>query len=234
MSLSRRKPGKRLRNIAKHDPVVGVRRRAYGLLEKHFPELLDEEVARAQKYPRDIRWRLGLRINPDLAEALADAVEDTHASDEERARALRRLARIEPFRHFAKQVDIAFAEEGELRDAAVEVLSHADLADTPYAAFGESSLLVLTVIGSRAQKLSAITELGARGTERAIEPLLEFAAGFFVRRVLKQAAREAIAAIEKRTGIGRGFLSVAPVRGGELSQSDHADEGAVTIVEDPE
>ena len=78
-----------------------------------------------------------------------------------------------------------------------------------------NGLLHLLQHGDRSVVIAAIEGLRAIGTVHEIEHLAVLARGWFADRIVKKTARDAIAAIQRRSGAMQGSLSLA--HGGELS-----------------
>lgn len=92
----------------------------------------------------------------------------------------------------------------------------------------EPALLGLLRDADGAEELVIVARLGEVGTTAAMEALLPRTSGLFVRTSLKQAARAAITAIERRLGHDRGGLSLTAPVGGELSVAAQRD-GAISM-----
>jgi hypothetical protein len=84
---------------------------------------------------------------------------------------------------------------------------------------GEGALIaLLSHSTSEGERLELIEALAERGGDRAVEALLPHTSGLFVDRATKEAAREAVVRVQKRTGEVRGQLSL-----------DEGSEGRLTI-----
>jgi hypothetical protein len=224
MSFEQRTVSERLLDLMRHDPNGTVRVRAFELLETVAIHALERAADQLDRYPREIRWRLLLRKMPRSAEALREALEDPTAPLSTKALAFEELGRSRPFEEL-----VHFAEASIELDAAAELILGVSADSAALAALGERGLLLLLERGSVEQRLAAIEGLAARGSRSAIEALLPHAGGFFVRPRIKDAARRAIAAIERREALDRGRLSLAPAAG-ELSVT--RDEGGLALTDD--
>ncbi|HEY3450726.1 MAG TPA: HEAT repeat domain-containing protein [Myxococcales bacterium] len=194
-----------------------------------------------------------LEASPAVQQTLERLVEDLEAGEQVRASALERLSQLYPYPSIALLVRRAILEDVEpLRTVAVEaagrgkdaslVVTLHNLVSTGDEARGlalarafeqiggaqaEEGLLALLQSSSDSVRREAAVGLGKIGTIRCVEPLLPLSGSVFGDAALKEAARDAVRAIQARLGdAGGGRLSVVDERAGEggLSVESHAAE----------
>ncbi|MGC4114840.1 MAG: HEAT repeat domain-containing protein [Myxococcales bacterium] len=223
----------RLRNLA-------------ALLASHAAAPETGQALEAALSDRDPEVRLLAAQRADASAAvqrtLEALVDDREAAVAVRAAALERLSQLFPYDAIAPLVRRALYQELEpLRRVAVEAAGRGrdasqlaslhNLVATRDEALGrslakalaaiggseaESSLIALLQSGSDAVKREAAVGLAQAGTVRSVEPLLPLSQGVLGNAALKEAARDAIRAIQSRLGdADGGRLSMVDERAGE-------------------
>lgn len=203
------------------------RRRALHLLLSHFgrtPEARDAVALALQDPTPQIRLLGAIAAGPEghatLLELLGGAGGD-FASDV--LDAIQRAGLTPPFGELQR-----LAESAGARVAVARLLGQQGASAHPGA-----EALLLSFLGEDDDALvtQAARSLGAVGSVRAVEPLMELTKGFFKDGDLKDAAKRAIAAIQSRLGDAEaGRLTVAEVvETGALSEA--AAEGELSRVE---
>ncbi|MGC4114841.1 MAG: hypothetical protein QM765_09570 [Myxococcales bacterium] len=243
-------PAALLENATKEADPKLRRRNLTALLQMHSGSPESAKALQAALVDADPAIRLlAARLSPAQKEAqqvLEALLDDERVPAEIRASALERLAGAWPYPEVAAHVGRAFASDAlELKRAAIAAAGAgrdvdrlvameklAPLHDEGVASalakalatageLAEPGLIKLLGHESAAVRREAAAGLGKVGTVRAVEPLLPLTQGVLADGALKDAARDAVRAIQARLGdAGGGRLSVVQAV---------AEEGALSV-----